>query len=146
MNIIVICTGNRARSQMAEGWLRHLANDDVLVCSAGTAPKGVHPVGVEVMNELGIDISQHTSDHVDKYTDQQFDVAVTVCDRAKEACPVFPHAAQTLHQGFEDPDQPDLDDAGLKQKFRTIRDQIGEWARQFLDERGLLKPGQTRSA
>lgn len=138
MKIIVICTGNRARSQMAQGWLEQLGSNNVEVSSAGTQPKGVHPLAIEVMNELGIDISHHTSDHVDQYQDQHFDVVVTVCDSAKEACPTFHNADQVLHQGFEDPDRPDLDETAQKEKFRVIRDQIGAWAKTFLDERGLL--------
>ena len=88
--ILVICTGNRARSQMAHGWLAHLGGPGLAVSSAGTEPKGVHPLAVRVMAEVGIDISGHTSDAVDCYADQDFDLVITVCDDAREQCPVFP--------------------------------------------------------
>ena len=130
--ILVICTGNRARSQMAHGWLRHLGGERVAVESAGTAPKGVHPVAILVMAEVGIDISAHTSDHVDGYLDDDFDLVVTVCDQAKEACPVFPGAKRTLHQAFEDPDYPWMDDEQFTQVFRRIRDAIGAFCRELL--------------
>ena len=106
--ILVLCTGNRARSQMAHGWLRHIGGDRVEVDSAGTAPKGLHPLSVRVMAEVGIDISAHTSDHVDRYVAQDFDLVLTVCDSARESCPVFPGAKRMLHRGFEDTDRPGL--------------------------------------
>ncbi|MDE0040145.1 MAG: arsenate reductase ArsC [Gammaproteobacteria bacterium] len=130
--ILVICTGNRARSQMAHGWLRHLGGERVEVESAGTAPKGVHPVAIKVMAEVGIDISAHTSDHVDDYLDDDFDLVVTVCDQAKDACPTFPGAKQTLHQAFEDPDYPWLDDEEFAAVFRRIRDAVGAFSRDLL--------------
>ena len=130
--ILVVCTGNRARSQMAHGWLRHLGGDRVAVESAGTAPKGVHPLAIKVMAEVGIDISGNTSDPVDDYLDDDFDIVVTVCDQAKEACPVFPGARRTLHRAFEDPDYPWMDTAELTDVFRRIRDAIGDFSRQLL--------------
>ncbi len=133
--ILVLCTGNRCRSQMAEGWLRHFAGgSDIEVFSAGTHPKGVHPLAIEVMSEAGVDISAHTSDHVSRYQHDAFDVVVTVCDSAKEACPVFPGAKRTVHHSFEDPDDPRLSPDELKRLFRRIRDEIRDWARQFIDE------------
>ena len=130
--ILVICTGNRARSQMAHGWLQHLGGDRVEVGSAGTVPKGVHPVAIKVMAEVGIDISGHTSDHVDEYVDDDFDLVVTVCDQAKEACPVFPGAKRTLHRAFEDPDYPWMDDEEFADVFRRIRDEIEAFSRELL--------------
>ena len=130
--ILVICTGNRARSQMAHGWLRHLGGERVEVESAGTAPKGVDPVAIKVMAEVGIDISSHTSDPVDDYLDDDFDLVVTVCDRAKEACPTFPGAKRTLHRAFEDPDCPWMDEEELAAAFRRIRDAIGVFSRDLL--------------
>ncbi len=132
MRILVICTGNRARSQMAHGWLRKLGAARVEVSSAGTEPKGVHPIAVRVMHEVGIDISGHTSDHVDLYAGQHFELVLTVCDSAKESCPVFPGAARTLHHSFEDPDDPDLSEAELTAVFRRIRDEIGEYCGALL--------------
>ena len=134
MRILVICTGNRARSQMAHGWLRQIGGDRVEVCSAGTEPKGVHPIAIQVMSEVGIDISGHTSDHVDRYLDDDFDLVLTVCDSAKESCPVVPGARRTIHRSFEDPDYPELSRSDLTDVFRRIRDEIGEYCRGLLDE------------
>lgn len=132
--ILVICTGNRARSQMAHGWLAHLGGARVAVASAGTVPKGVHPIVVRVMAEVGIDISAHTSDPVDRYADQDFDLVITVCDAAREQCPVFPGAKRVLHRAFEDPDYPELDEAAFTDVFRRIRDEIGAFCRDLLAE------------
>lgn len=130
--MLVICTGNRARSQMAHGWLRHLGGDRVVVRSAGTVPKGVHPVAVRVLAEVGIDISGHRSDHVDEYVDEEFDLVLTVCDHARESCPVFPGARRTMHHAFEDPDYPSMGEEELTEVFRRIRDEIGDFSREFL--------------
>jgi len=132
--ILVLCTGNRCRSQMAEGWLRHFAGPSVEVVSAGTKPKGVHPLAIQVMQESGVDISMHTSDHVDKYIDMPIDVAVTVCDNAREACPTFPNAKRMVHRSFEDPDQEGLEHEELLKVFHRIRDEIRDWAEQFVKE------------
>lgn len=137
---LVLCTGNRCRSQMAHGYLAHLGGDAVEVRSAGTQPKGVHPLSIRYMQEADIDISGHTSDHVDAYRDEPFDCVITVCDSAKEACPVFPGAARTLHQGFEDPDDEQLaqsDPAAYEARFRRIRDEIAAWADGFLRSEGI---------
>ena len=125
---------------MAHGWLAHLGGDAVEVRSAGTHPKGVHPLAVEVMREAGVDIGGHTSDHVDQYAGEPFDAAITVCDNAREACPIFPRAGRTVHRAFEDPDHPELadrDPAAFKALFRRIRDEIGDWSRQFLTDEGV---------
>ena len=131
--ILVICTGNRARSQMAHGWLRQIGAERVEVSSAGTEPKGVHPIAVRVMEEVGIDISGHTSDHVDLYIEKEFDLVLTVCDSARESCPVFPGGRRTLHRSFEDPDYPELSEAQLTVVFRRIRDEIGAFSRELLN-------------
>ena len=138
--ILVICTGNRARSQMAHGWLARLGGARVAVESAGTVPKGVHPIAVRVMAEVGIDISAHTSDPVDRYVDQDFDLVITVCDSAREQCPVFPRAKRLLHRAFEDPDYPELDEAAFTDVFRRIRDEIGAFCRDLLAELRLCDP------
>lgn len=130
--MLVICTGNRARSQMAHGWLRHLGGERVAVSSAGTVPKGVHPVAVRVMAEVGIDISGHTSDSVDDYVSDDFDLVLTVCDDAKEACPVFPGVGRALHQAFEDPDYPGMGEEEFTDVFRRVRDEIGAFSRKLL--------------
>ena len=132
--ILVICTGNRARSQMAHGWLRQIGGNRVNVSSAGTEPKGVHPIAIRVMNEVGIDISDHTSDHVDLYDGCDFELVLTVCDSAKESCPLFPGAARTLHRAFEDPDYPEMSADELTAVFRRIRDEIGCYVRELLGE------------
>lgn len=138
---LVLCTGNRCRSQMAHGWLAHLGGDAVEVSSAGTQPKGVHPLSVEVMAEAGVDISRYTSDHVDRYADDAFDAVITVCDSAKEACPVFPGAARTVHRAFDDPDDKTgtLGRAELLPTFRRVRDEIRGWAEAFLAEQAVLR-------
>lgn len=125
MRILVLCTGNSARSQMAEGLLRVRSSYRLDVCSAGTRPKGLNPLAVKVMNEIGIDISHHSSKDVCNFQNDRFDWVITVCDRAKEECPVFP-ASKTLHWSFEDPQ--DLE------SFRTVRDQISARVDAFLKE------------
>ena len=132
--LLVICTGNRARSQMAHGWLEHLGGDRVTVASAGTVPKGVHPIAIRVMAEVGIDLSAHTSDPVEQYADGNYDLVLTVCDTAREQCPVFPGAKRVLHHAFEDPDYPELTEAELTDVFRRIRDEIGAFCRELLAE------------
>ena len=131
---LVVCTGNFCRSQMAEGWLRHLGKGRVESFSAGSKPKGgVHPMAVEVMKEIGIDLSPHTSNHINEYLNTEFDGVLTVCDSAKEACPVFPGAKRVLHHPFEDPDHPNDPNEDVATCFRRVRDQIGDWVRGFLD-------------
>lgn len=132
--ILVVCTGNRARSQMAHGWLRELGGERVNVSSAGTEPKGVHPIAIRVMSEVGIDISDHTSDHVDLYLGCELELVLTVCDSAKETCPLFSGAARTLHRSFEDPDYPEMSADELTAVFRRIRDEIESYARELLGE------------
>ena len=138
---LILCTGNRCRSQMAHGYLAHLGGAQVEVASAGTRPKGVHPVSIEAMREVGIDIAGHHSDHVDAYRDQSFDAVITVCDSAKEACPVFPGASRVIHHAFADPDDTALlahDPAAFHARFRAIRDEIHDWAAVFLRDEGVL--------
>jgi arsenate reductase len=101
--ILVLCTGNSCRSQITEGYLRHFAADKVIVYSAGIETHGVNPRAIAVMAEDGIDISHHTSNHIDEYNDIEFDYVITVCDNANEHCPVFLSTAQKLHHNFSDP-------------------------------------------
>ena len=101
--VLILCTGNSARSQMVEGLLEHDAGDRFEVESAGTKPGRVRPEAIAVMKELGIDISGHRSKHVDEFQGQSFDYVLTVCDNAKESCPTFPGHAERIHKGFEDP-------------------------------------------
>ncbi len=113
---------------MAEGWLRHLGGPKVQVFSAGTIPKGLHPKAVQVMADAGVDISNHTSDHVDQYLGQQFDLVITVCDNAKEACPTFPNARKLIHHAFDDPDISGLTEDDSQALFIRVRDEIRDWA------------------
>ena len=130
--IIFICTGNACRSQIAEGLLRNLASDKFSVFSAGSHPSQVHPMSVAVMEEVGIDISHHTSDPISDYVDHGIDVVITVCDNAKQACPVFPGNVEHIHWSIEDPfngwdfDPLDLDN------FRKAREDINSRIKDFL--------------
>jgi len=124
--LLILCTGNSARSQMAEGLFRHEAGDRFEVFSAGTRPSQVRSEAIAVMQEIGIDISRHYSKSVDEFKDQEFDTIITVCDNAKESCPVFPGNTQRLHWPFEDPSS--------LAAFRKVRDQIQARIRVYLDE------------
>jgi arsenate reductase len=119
--ILFLCTGNSARSQMAEGLLRSKAGDRFEIFSAGTHPKGLHPRSIEAMKEVGIDISRQQSKDVSIYAHDKFDYVITVCDRAKQACPVFP-GAEPLHWGFDDPADAPAD--RQLEMFRRVRDEI----------------------
>jgi len=127
--VLFLCTGNSARSHMAEGLLKQMAGDQFDVFSAGTHPKGMHPRSVEVMSEIGIDISQHRSKEISTFLNDKFDYVITVCDRAKQQCPVFP-GAEPIHWGFDDPAEAS-DDRQLGE-FRRVRDEIGHRLRLFL--------------
>lgn len=128
--VLFLCTGNSARSQMAEGLLRHLAGDRFEVFSAGTRPAGLNPNAVEVMCEIGIDIAGSRSKSVDEFAGQQFDYVFTVCDNAKESCPIFPGAGRRLHHSFEDPAAAPRDQQAMI--FRKVRDQIAARLREFI--------------
>lgn len=128
--VLVLCTGNSARSQMAEGWLRHLAGDCFEVASAGTRPVGLNPNAVQAMAEVGIDISSHRSKSVDDFTGRPFDYVITVCDSARESCPVFPGPGKRLHHSFEDPAAaPASEQLAV---FRKVRDQIRAYLEEFV--------------
>lgn len=137
---LVLCTANRCRSQMAHGWLAFLGGDAVEVFSAGAKPGGVHPLSIEVMGEAGVDISGHSSDHLDQYLDDSFDAVITVCDNAQEACPVFPGAKRLIHQGFDDPDDKTgtLSANEMRPTFCRVRDEIRAWCADFLASEGVL--------
>ncbi len=132
--VLFLCTGNSARSQMAEGWLRHLAGDRFEVVSAGTHPVGLNPYAVTVMGEADVDISHHVSERVDPYLDQKFDYVITVCDRAQESCPIFPGASSKLHWNFDDPAQATGTYEEKLIVFRKTRDEIASRIRYFLAE------------
>ena len=135
MKILILCTGNSCRSQMAEGFLRSF-DPSLEVFSAGTAPSDrVHPKAVDVMRELGIDLSDHDPQHVDRYLDQAFDYVITVCDHAQENCPVFlGEVKQRLHIGFDDPAEATGTEEEIYKEFRRIRDEISERMHAFLSE------------
>jgi arsenate reductase len=125
LRVLFICTANSARSQMAEGLLRHLAGDRFEVFSAGTRPSQVNPNAVRAMEEIGIDISSHDSKSADGFTGQSFDFVITVCDSARESCPFFPGGRVRLHHSFEDPAAAPAEEQ--MQRFRVVRDQIRSW-------------------
>ena len=122
--VLILCTGNSARSQMAEGLLRHDAGDRFEVFSAGTKPTQVRPEAITVMQELGIDISSHRSKSVDEFADQNFDYVVTVCDNAKASCPTFPGSAKRIHWSIEDPAAVDGSHEHRLAAFRRVRDEL----------------------
>lgn len=122
--VLVLCTGNSARSQMAEGLLRHDFGGQLEVDSAGTRPSFVRPEAIAVMRELGIDISGHRSKSLDEFLGQSFDVVLTVCDDAREACPVFPGAGRRVHQSFEDPAAVQGNESERHDAFRRVRDAL----------------------
>ncbi|MCS6895123.1 MAG: arsenate reductase ArsC [Bacteroidia bacterium] len=124
--ILVVCTHNSARSQIAEAYLRHFLGDKAEVRSAGTEPRGVHPLAQAVMKEAGHDISTHTSDPIQKYLGEKWDYVITVCDHAREACPYVP-AEHHVHVSFSDPSQGDIEN------FRQVREAIRLWAISFAE-------------
>jgi arsenate reductase len=122
--VLFLCTGNSARSQMAEGYLRHAAGDRFEALSAGIEPKGLNPLAIEAMREIGIEISQQQSKDVASLLGQHFPIVVTVCDRAKERCPIFPGATKYFHWGLEDPAAAEGMQHERLAVFRRVRDQI----------------------
>jgi arsenate reductase len=125
--VLVLCTGNSCRSQMAEGWINHLLGDRWEVRSAGTAPAArVHPLAVRAMGEVGVDISGAKPEHVGVFLDQPWDLVVTVCDSAKDTCPVFPRPVSKIHVSFFDPAAAEGSDDEKMAVFRRIRDEIRE--------------------
>jgi arsenate reductase len=133
-NILVLCTGNSCRSQIAEGYLRHFANNKASIYSAGIETHGVNPKAIQVMAEDGIDISRHTSNNIDEYMDIPFDFVITVCDNAKENCPYFPTKAQRFHQNFPDPAKATGDAEEVMNEFRRVRGMIKKYSENFINE------------
>jgi len=134
--VIFLCTGNSARSQMAEAWLRHLAGNRYEVVSAGTEPTSVNPLARAVMKERGVDISAHTSKAVGQFIGETFHVLITVCDNAKEQCPIFPGVLQRIHWPLDDPATSAGDDAQQLAVFRRVRDEIEVRVRAWVAEDG----------
>ena len=129
--VLILCTGNSARSQMAEGLLRHDAGDRFEVFSAGVNPNRVRPEAIAVMQELGIDLSAHRSKHADEFVGQSFDYVLTVCDHAREVCPIFPGKTVTIHHSFVDPADCKGPEEERLALFRKVREEIREYLRTF---------------
>src|SRR6516162_4686209 len=129
--VLILCTGNSARSQMAEGLLRHDHGERFEVESAGTNPSFVRPEAITVMREVGVDISGHRSKHVEEFGAQQFDYVITVCDNARETCPVYFGKAQKLHHDFEDPAALTGSEEQRLALFRRVRDELRSYLREF---------------
>jgi arsenate reductase len=135
--ILILCTGNSARSQMAEGLVRYYAGEQFEAESAGTRASSVRPEAIAVMAELGIDISQHRSKSVAEFDGQRFDYVLTVCDNARETCPVFFNAAKRLHRSFEDPPPPgEGSESERRAVFRRVRDELREYLRDLSKHAG----------
>ncbi|HRS67990.1 MAG TPA: C-GCAxxG-C-C family (seleno)protein [Paludibacteraceae bacterium] len=132
--ILVLCTGNSCRSQIAEGYLRHFAGDKAEVYSAGVETHGVNPRAIAVMKEEGIDISGHTSNNVNEYGDIDFDFVITVCDNARERCPYFPAKAVKFHQNFPDPAKAQGTETEITDEFHHVRQMIKEYCKQFVEQ------------
>ncbi len=132
--VIFLCTGNSCRSQMAEGWLRHLSDKKFEVFSAGTHPAGKNPLALRAMREAGVDIAAQESESLDQYVEQPFNYVITVCDRAKETCPVFIGGDEQLHWRFDDPAEAQGTDEERMPEFRRVRDEIRARIEQFLTE------------
>ncbi|MBX3279639.1 MAG: arsenate reductase ArsC [Acidobacteria bacterium] len=131
--VLILCTGNSARSQMAEGLLRADGGGNFEVFSAGVKPSSVRAEAIQAMREIGMDISWHRSKSVDEFTGERFDYVITVCDNANETCPVFPGAARRIHRSFEDPPGPDVGSYEYRLAiFRRVRDEIRTWIKSFI--------------
>jgi arsenate reductase (thioredoxin) len=130
-SVLILCTGNSARSQMAEGLLRHDGGDRFVVESAGTRPGRVREEAIAAMREVGIDISGHCSKHVDEFVGREFDYLITVCDNARDDCPIFPGATVRLHRSFDDPAAVQGSEQARLATFRRVRDEIREYLRGF---------------
>lgn len=132
--ILVLCTGNSCRSQIAHGYLQNFAGDAATIYSAGVETHGVNPKAIATMAEDGIDISQHTSNHVLEYRDIDFDFVITVCDHAKETCPYFPTNAQQFHYNFPDPAKAKGTEEEVTLEFARVRNMIKEYCKNFVQK------------
>ncbi len=133
-NILVLCTGNSCRSQIAHGFLASLTAGKANVYSAGVETHGVNPKAISTMQEIGIDISSHTSNNITEYLDVNFDYVITVCDNAKERCPYFPTKAVKLHYNFPDPAKAIGTEDEINEQFRSVRTMIKTYCEQFVEE------------
>lgn len=132
-NVLVLCTGNSCRSQLAHGFLNEMTADNVTVYSAGVEVHGVNPNAIATMSRANIDISKYTSNHVDEYQDIEFDLILTVCDSAKEKCPYFPSKAQRIHHNFTDPAKATGTVEEIAQQFDTVRDEIKDYCQKLVE-------------
>lgn len=130
--VLVLCTGNSCRSQIAHGYLKYFAGDKAEIYSAGVETHGVNPKAIATMQEDGIDISMHTSNNVNEYRDIDFDYVITVCDHAKEVCPYFPSNAQLFHYNFPDPAKAKGTEEEIKQEFERVREMIKTYCMDFI--------------
>ena len=132
--VLVLCTGNSCRSQIAEAYLRHFAGEKAEIYSAGIETHGVNPRAISAMKEDGIDISQHTSNNIDEYVNIDFDFVITVCDNAKERCPFFPPKAKKFHQNFPDPAKATGTEEAILEQFREVRQMIKSYSQEFVSD------------
>lgn len=132
--ILVLCTGNSCRSQIAEGYLRLFSENKAEIWSAGVETHGVNPRAIATMQADGIDISQHTSNHIDEYQHIPFDFVITVCDHAKERCPYFPTTATIFHHNFPDPAKASGTNEEMEAQFNLVRNLIKTYCRQFVEQ------------
>ena len=132
--ILVLCTGNSCRSQIAHGYLNYFGKDKVNVYSAGIETHGVNPRAIATMKEDGIDITHHISNNVNEYADQRFDYVITVCDNAKENCPYFPATVKTFHHNFPDPAKAKGTEEEIVKEFRKVREMIKAYAKEFVEQ------------
>ncbi|APS38304.1 MULTISPECIES: arsenate reductase ArsC [Salegentibacter] len=134
-NVLVLCTGNSCRSQMAHGYLKHFAKERATIYSAGIETHGLNQQAVAIMKQDGIDISSHTSNHVDEYAAIDFDFIITVCDHANENCPFIPSEnAVRLHQNFKDPSKVEGSEEEVQKTFKTTRNEIKAWCEKFVND------------
>lgn len=133
-NVLVLCTGNSCRSQIAEGYLKAMTGEKSSIYSAGVETHGVNPKAIKIMAEDGIDITDHTSNHIDEYQNVAFDYVITVCDHAKERCPYFPTQAQKFHHNFPDPAKATGTDDQVMAEFRNTRTLIKDYMQNFVKE------------
>ncbi|MEY4049749.1 MAG: hypothetical protein RL262_583 [Bacteroidota bacterium] len=133
-NILVLCTGNSCRSQIAHGFLASMTAGKANVYSAGVETHGVNPKAIATMKDIGIDISNHTSNNITEYFGINFDYVITVCDNAKERCPYFPTKAIKLHYNFPDPTKAVGTEEEINEQFRTVRSLIKDYCKNFVEE------------
>jgi len=132
--VLVLCTGNSCRSQIAEGYLRHFSNEMAVIYSAGVETHGVNPRAIAIMKQDGIDISKHTSNNIDEYYNIDFDFVITVCDNAKENCPFFPTKAIKFHYNFPDPAKAVGSENEIMNEFRSVQQMIKTYCKDFVQQ------------